>query len=464
MRRRVLLIAPRENSCRETEMYPSGALVLIGSMLHQRGHEVSIVHMTADGVDAAGIAEKTRRFEPDIVGITMNTFQTRSARDVCRAIRGVDRHCLLVTGGPHPSALGLDLFKDFPELDVVVYGEGELTFLDIVQGGDLSEIKGICYNGRMNPPRPYAENLDHIPLPDLDLIGGLERFSAPDPVRVKPSMYIMASRGCPYQCTFCNKSVWGNRVRFRDPELVIREVQWLHEKYGVREIFFQDDTFNLNRAWAEKVLGLIVEKGMNRSILYRTPFRANEALLDEGLLDLARRANFWLIFYGVENGNQGMLDRMRKGLTVAEIERAFRLTHQAGIKTYASIMVGNPGETSQTVADSIELIRRINPSYGGAAVAIPFPGTEFREEVLEKGHLLEPNYDAYEPSCCVIRTDALSREEIIACHQRVNELFHGRGKKKRNRVFRFFRRQSRRVMKAFQRSPFRWNGKKSSRG
>lgn len=426
MPKKILLINPQENKFRETEMYPSGALLLIGSMLKEREYDVSIIHMIADKIDINGLRRKIRDFEPEIAGITMNTFQTKSAREISSAIKATDKNITVVTGGPHPSALKLDIFKDFPDIDIVVYGEGENTFLEIVEGKDLKDIKGICYDGKINEPRPYNENLDYIPLLNLDLIGDVKKFTGVRPVRAKPSMYIMASRGCPFHCTFCNKSIWGSKVRFRKPQLIIREIEWLHKKYGVKEIFFQDDILNLNRVWLKKILNLIIENNLNKSITYKAPFKANRDLIDKDLLLLAKKANFWLIFYGVENGNQQMLDRMKKGITLEEIERAFRLTHEVGLKTIASFMIGNIEETKQTAKESITLAKRIRPSYAGFTIAIPLPGTELREELIKRKHLLEENYDFYSLNTCVIQTDELTKEDIIRLREIANKAVTGR--------------------------------------
>lgn len=413
---RILLVCPQENIPRTNEGYPSGALLLLGSMLHERGHEVSLVQMISDRVDIAGIEQRVRTFKPDIVGITMNTYQTRSAREVSSAVKKISRQILVVTGGPHPSALKLDTFRDFPDMDVVVCGEGEETFMELASGKPLSEINGICYENRVNPPRPLIQNLDHIPLTNLDLVGGAEgikRFQGPYPGGPMPSMFIMASRGCFGRCKFCNTpSFWGSKVRTRSPESVIAEIEWLHGKYGIREIYFQDDTFNANKSWAEEVLNRIIEKGLNRNITYRLCFRVNEALLTDELLHLAKRANVWLIFYGVENGNQEMLKSMGKNIKVEEIERAFRMTHDAGIKTVTSFLIGNIGETRKTVYDSIELAGRLQPYVAGFSMVIPFPGTALRDEVIAKGHLLEEDYDLYGAEQCVIRTDDLAPDAM----------------------------------------------------
>ena len=414
---KILLICPQENIPRSSEGYPSGALLLLGSMLHERGHEVAIVQMISDRTDNAGIEQRVRAFGPDIVGITMNTYQTRSAREVSRAVKKVSKQILVVTGGPHPSALKLETLRQFPDIDVVVCGEGEETFMEIADGRPLAEIQGICYGDTMNPTRPFIQDFDYIPRPNLDLVGGIEgmkRFHGPYPNGAMPSMFIMASRGCFGRCKFCNTPVfWGSRVRTRKPEAVVSEIEWLHRMYGIREIYFQDDTFNANKQWAETVLNLIVTKGLNKNISYRLCFRVNKTLIDKELLRLAKRANVWLIFYGTENGNQEMLKAMGKNVSIEETERAFRLTHEAGIKTITSFLIGNVGETRKTVYDSIALAKRLKPYVVGFSLAIPFPGTTLREELIDKGHLLEQNYDLYGAESCVIRTDDLTPNDLV---------------------------------------------------
>lgn len=413
---KIMLICPQGNIPSTTEGYPSGALLLIGSILHEKGHDVKIIQMVADQLDNAGVEESIRVFCPDIVGITMNTYQTRSAREVSQIVKRVSNDILVVVGGPHPTALKLEILRDFHDIDIVVYGEGEETFLDIVNGKPLEEIAGICFGDTINPPREFIQDFDYIPLPNLDLIGGKEgikKYNGPYPQGQRPAMYIMASRGCFGKCKFCNTPVfWGSRIRTRKPESVVSEIEWLHNMYGIKEIYFQDDTFNANKQWAETVLNLIVERGLNTDISYRLSFRVNHSLLDKDLLLLAKRANVWLIFYGTENGNQEMLLSMGKNVKIEEIERAFKLTHEVGIKTITSFLIGNMGESRKTVNDSIDLAVRLKPYVAGFSTVIPFPGTKLRDEMKSKGHLLEETYDRYGADECVIRTDELSPEAI----------------------------------------------------
>jgi len=422
MTKKILLINPLSNDrSARSEVYPSGALILIGTILANRGHSVKIIHMLADQVGTAEITNIITDFQPQVVGITMSTFQTKSAQELCRIVKQVDKNILTVVGGPHPSALKLKVLKEFPDVDIVVVGEGEESFVEIVEGQDLKEIKGIGWRFkgevRMNEPRPLAD-LDALPLPNLDLID-LARFTGANPVGARPTMFIMASRGCPFKCVYCNKSVFGDSVRYRKPAAIIKEIIWLHQRYGVKEIFFQDDTFNLDRKWAEEIFRLIMENGLNKDIVYKAPFRANRRLVDAELLTMAKKAGFWLIFYGVENGNQQMLNKMKKGLTLAEIKRAFTLTHQAGLKTVASFIIGLPGEDKKTVEDTYKLWKELKPFSGGLSPAIPLPGTEFEEIVVRQGQLTVAGYDEYSPNKFIVRTDALTIKELEHLHDQM---------------------------------------------
>jgi len=204
------------------------------------------------------------------------------------------------------------------------------------------------------------------------------------------------------------------------PERVIEEVEYLHRRWGIQEIFFHDDTFNLKRDWAEEVFELLIKKGLDK-LRYKAPFRANEKLVDLHLLRLAKRAGVWLIFYGVESGNQKMLDRMTKGLELGEIRRAFALTHKAGIKTTASFIVGYPGETPETIKQSQEFAVKLKPFWLGFSRLTPFPGTRVCEEVKEAGHLLETNHDLYRPDKVLARTEAMTAEEIEAAAKKLDD-------------------------------------------
>ncbi len=216
-----------------------------------------------------------------------------------------------------------------------------------------------------------------------------------------------------HNCTFCNTPLfWGKQVRYCKPMQVVDEVELLHNQYGINEIFFQDDTFNINHEWAFKIFEEIIRRGLNNKMLFKLDCRVNERLITKEFLDLAYKAGVWNIFYGIESGSQRMLDRMKKGITIPEIKRAVKMTHEAGIKTQCSFIVGMPGETVQTLRETDALLNEIKPTRYGWAYFCPFPNTPATEEVTAKGHKRDMDYAEYGYGKVMCRTDELSYEDL----------------------------------------------------
>ena len=398
---RVLLINPNYNYRTKTEMYPSGALLLFGSLLKKKGHIVKVIHMVSDQYTYPVFKEVLSGFHADITGITISTFQTRNTGEMVRDIQKITPQTKIIIGGPHPSAVGKDL-EGYKEVKFVL-GQGEDSILDLVEPGH----------------KPFT--LDDIPLPDLSLVN-LKAYIGCPPYGPKPSMFSMFSRGCPFHCTYCNKAIFGDKLSYRDPEACLDEIEYLNKDWGIKELIIQDDTFNLNRKWCEYILMGIIKRGLNKKMVFRTPCRANSNLVDTDLLKLMKEAGIWLIFYGVESGNQLMLDRMKKSLTLEEIKRAFTLTNKVGIKTEASFIIGLPGETRGTFEDSLNFCSEIKPFWVGFSTLIPFPGTPVTQELKESGYLLNEDYGSYMPGEVMSRTDTLTKEDIEKCADKAHKV------------------------------------------
>jgi len=380
---RILLIQPEFNTGKRLPETPSRALLILGTLAKQRGHDVRIAHQDIDEIDWD--------WKPEIVGITVNTFQVKSARSLVKTAK--NRGAKVIIGGPH--AVVWDKKVD-GNADKVVIGEGENAWLEFIGG------------------EPSINSIDDIPIPDYSLVE-LDRFTGVEPVGAMPSLAIMASRGCPYSCQFCNTPVfWGKKVKYTDPQHVVDEVELLHSQYGVDEIFFQDDTFNLNHKWSAEIFNGLIDRGLNKEMLFKIACRVNEKLLTKDFLELAKKAGVWNIFYGIESGSQYMLDRMKKGVTVNEIRRAVAMTKEVGIKTQCSFIVGLPGETLRTLAETDTLIKLIQPSWYGWGFACPFPGTELDKEVTESDYKYPQDYSEYCYGNVYCRTEMLNFGELKA--------------------------------------------------
>jgi radical SAM superfamily enzyme YgiQ (UPF0313 family) len=400
---RVLLVNPSYNFPVRHEMYPSGALLLLGTMAKQQGHEVKVLHMVADKLGVMDVVQISRDFNADVIGITVNTFQVATTKKLLSELRWYSKAKLII-GGAHPSSVGINEARiEFPDADYIICGEGEHHFLSILDKSTTID---------------KPQDLEYIVPPDLSLVD-LSRFKGAYPLGETPAIFLMAERGCIGQCSFCNRSIFGNKVRYRSPENVLLELRYFAD-YGIKEVFIQDDTFNLNHTWYEEILQRIIAEGLNKKMRFRAPFRADEKLVSEKVLKLAKEAGFWLLFYGVESGNQGMLDRMHKRLSLEEIERAVRLTKESGIKVETSFIVGLPGETEQTAEDTVDFYNKLLPFWSGCGVAIPFPSTEISREIHDQ--IKDIPYEEYYPGKVYFRTNELSREDILDCHKRLNKL------------------------------------------
>ena len=380
----ILLVKPHDNYPVAFEEAPSLALLTLGTLAENEGHIVHVLHMETDKVD---IRKALTKYHPDILGITCNTFQVKNAKEIAQAGRKWSKDLKIVIGGPHAPAY------DGVANDIVI-GEGETRWLEIIQS------------------KVVLEDIDDIPQLDYSLVN-LDKFTGISPVGAVPSMSMMASRGCPFNCSFCNTPVfWGKKVQYRDPRLVVDEINFLKGQYGIKELFFQDDTFNLNQEWAEAIFNYIIELELNEQMIFKICCRVNEKLFTQKFLDKARQAGVWNIFFGIESGSQYMLDRMHKDITVDEIRRAVDMTHKAHINSQCSFIIGLPGETPQTIQETLDLINEIHPSSKGFCYACPFPLTEHYNEALENGYIIERPYEEYGYGLIYCRTDAMTHQQL----------------------------------------------------
>jgi radical SAM superfamily enzyme YgiQ (UPF0313 family) len=246
----------------------------------------------------------------------------------------------------------------------------------------LSTVKGLVWRDGseivVNPPRPFIADLDDLPLPRHDLLP-LERYRAP--LVGGPYAFVVSSRGCPGGCRFCIKHVsYGSSVRYRSPEHVLAEVEQLVE-LGVRKIHMYTDLFTVNR---EHVMG-ICEGILERELPVKWTCNSRVDFVDAELLQTMKRAGCWMISWGIESGDEGMLKRMRKGITPEKVERALRWSKEAGIMNWGYFIIGLPGETEESIRRTIDFSKRLPLDLVLFHIAAPHPGTPFFFEVVENG-------------------------------------------------------------------------------
>jgi len=415
---RVLLIDPKVNLPIDVRNSPSLGLAYLAAVSEQRGDEVRVLDMQ---VEDSPLPQVVSESPPDVVGITATTVQIESAWRVARELRQLT-DTTIVLGGPHPTVLPAESVER-PEVDVVVRGEGELTWAELCGRLEKREsvggVEGITYqqNGEVihSPDGPVIEDVDSIPFPAFHLFR-MERYSNLQPTLDQidgPSYPLLSSRGCPYRCNYCSQ-ILPRGWRARSPESVVSEWRWLVKELGAAEVGVLDDSFNIDRKRALAICDLIIAEGLNHvPWIMINGIRAN--LADEELLGRMREAGCIRTAFGVESGNQRILDEVvHKQLTLDQVRAAFQAAKTVGMETIGFFIIGLPGETEETMEDTIRFACELDPVVANFSMATPFPGTKMYDQVLQQGSLLVHNWDefAFFENKAQFETDSMPAELV----------------------------------------------------
>ena len=296
--------------------------------------------------------------------------------------------CITISVGPHVTELSEEVLKNYPSLDFVIRGEGEITFAELLDkletGKELDDMKGIAYrdNGtiKINGDRPFIQNLDDLPLPRYDLLP-LNKYVYP--FIASKFTFVVTSRGCPYPCTFCRQPImWKGKVRSRSVDSVIKELKLL-KSIGVNNFLVHSDTFTVEKKFVLDLCKRMLDEKLNME------WGCNSRVdtVDQEMLKWMKRAGCWMIAYGIESGSQQILDNVKKGATVDQAKNAVIWTNDVGIKVYGYFIIGLPGETLETINETIALAKELPITFALFHVGSPYPGTEFYKEAKEKGWL-----------------------------------------------------------------------------
>ncbi len=349
--------------------------------------------------------ESIRKKSPQLIGFSCMTPHIKNGARLAKMIKDNFPDILTVVGGVHGSAIPEQTLSEFPQFDVVVCGEGEQTLVDLYHGclnNRLNQVAGIAYrieNGtdiRINAPRPMLKNLDDFPFPDRDMID-IEKYNRSHVSRgfsrkTRNIAEIMCSRGCPYDCIFCaSKVVHSRTVRFRSPENIIAEMEYLMDRYNIEHFSFLDDTFTLRKSVLKPVCEYMGIKGVS----FDSYSRVND--IDEEKMDIMVSNGCKKISFGVESGSPKILKLLKKGITVEQAARAFCIARKAGLHTIeATFMIGcHPDETLQDIEMTKNLIHKLRPDIMALNITIPYPGTEFNRILKERGILKSEDWDEF---------------------------------------------------------------------
>jgi len=383
----VLLINPPREIPQKVDFPPIG-LAYISAVLKKEGIETQV--LDASPFSWERLAGVIRQKTPRIVGISCWSMERCQAFETAKLVRKILPNAKIILGGHHATAFPRHIFIRTPA-DAVVIGEGELTALDLVRtmltNGNVGEVRGIAYSeaGKVltTEPRDFITDLDQIPYPSYSDFNLDDYLGMPDTEGRTAS--IITSRGCPHGCIFCSASqFWKRKWRARSPDNVLGEIEWLYHNQGVRNLTFFDDNFTVNKERAIAICRGII----NRSLNINYAASSHVTHIDKELLGWMKNSGCFRIDFGIESGSPKVLRNIEKRQTVGQIEETFRLVHDVGIKPRAYLLVGNPGETVETIEETVSLMKKIR-AYDSrtATITMVFPNTKLFELAKANGLL-----------------------------------------------------------------------------
>lgn len=367
---------------------PPFGLCSLAAIARAEGHGVQLLDCYAEKLTALQAAELLIARKPDCIGISATTEEIFPAAQLASLLHASLPDTPIVIGGVHVTSLPEETLARFPHFSLAVLGEAEATLPELLtalaEGMPLNEVAGLAIRTEKGisrtRPRPFIADLDLLPLPAFDLLPelGSHYIPAVTNYRFLPAVGLVTSRGCPGQCTFCDRTVFGNRLRTLSASRIVEQMRLLRDRYGMREICFYDDTLVAHRSRLEELCTLLIAEPMG--IAWSCNARVN--LVTPELLQLMRRAGCWQIAFGLESGDQELLDRLCKGITLAEGELAVKWSKEAGLAVKAFFIIGLPGETVETLRRTEKLALRLPLDDIILEYFTPFPGTELYAELL----------------------------------------------------------------------------------
>lgn len=351
--------------------------------------------------DESEILSRVNAFSPDIIGITSNfTAYCEDSFDVARLIKRHLPEVPLILGGAHASMDSENILKEHQYIDLIVRGEGEETFKDLIDciknGNKYQHLDGLVFrkDGKVvvNPKRTLLKDINLLPEPardllDLDSYMMINSFNMAE-VKDNPVLTVMTSRGCPFDCVFCStKVVWERRWRSRTPEKVVDEMENMINKYGVKEIAIYDDQFIAKRKRVEEICDIIISRKL--SISLSLPSGVSGWLLTEDLLVKMKKAGFYRLSLSIETGNEKTLKFIKKPVNLEKMFEIIKICHKLGFWVQSNFIIGFPYETRQEIEETIRYATDCNLDYALFLIAQPYAGAELYDMYTNDGKLMK---------------------------------------------------------------------------
>ncbi|MEM1581095.1 MAG: radical SAM protein [Candidatus Bathyarchaeia archaeon] len=407
--------------------------------------EVKVLDCNAQKVDWKQLENEIETFNPDIVASSaLATCNTYIVVRTLETAKKVNPNILTVTGGQHFTATAQESLEQYPEIDVIVRGEGEETLVELVKKAikpsDLRQVKGISFrhDGKIfhNPPRELIENLEQLPYPGYHLVKDLmdKYHFAAMAGRKAPYALIEGSRGCIHACAFCTQwKHWQRRWRGKSPKRIADEMEYCYNNFGSRFIWLTDD----NLGSGERIGGIADEvlKRHMKGLMWFAQARCDDIIRNEKFLPKLRSSGLRWVLLGVENPDQAILDEYGKNMKVEDAKKAVRLLKKHDIASQAMFIIGARKDTAKSIKKLREFVNELDPDFAIFTILTPFPGTKIYEEAKRNGWIEDFNWSHYDMIHAIMPTETLSRmelqEELYACYRS----FYGSWRRRLSGIF-----------------------------
>lgn len=420
---------------------PPLGLAYLAAVLEQHQFPVKILDALALGIEKSrkkkggflkvGLSKREIKkvvadFKPRLVGVSCgSTANAPDSHEVAAWVKEVDPKITVVFGGAHATACASQVLAD-KNVDLVVLGEGEETFLELAERLEskrkIDDLLGTCVRKKRkiitNSRRDFIANLDNLPDPARHLLPMeiyLQRQMMTREFSMRtPRTNIVTSRGCPGNCVFCSiHAIWGHRWRPRSPERVVAEMEHLKEKYGIREFYVLDDSVSIDKKRLIKICDLIIERQLN--IKWAAPNGVALWTLNEEVLKKMKKSGFYRITFGIESGCPQTLRFIRKPIILKKAKEIIDLCNRLGLWTHSTFIIGFPGETREDIEESVAWIINSGLDFATFYIATPYPGTDLHDEFVKQGLLKKGEEKKMRYSSVNVSgydTSSLTKEEL----------------------------------------------------
>jgi anaerobic magnesium-protoporphyrin IX monomethyl ester cyclase len=398
---------------------PPIGLALITAIIEKEGYPVTLLDANALNIlpeDIPGLVSGA-----DVIGLTATTPTISTALRIAEYIKQANPSVKIVMGGAHATMLPEETMSSSPAIDVIVKGEGDETIIKLLKALEdnlpLESIAGIVYRTdgkiRQSPDRTSIFDIDTLPFLAYHQLPLKSYQPHPPHGMFSPFAAIVTSRGCPYRCAFCSKPVFGSRFRAQSPARVVDEIAYLQDRFGVKEIAFYDDSFTVDKNRVHAIADRIMHSGLK--INWTCETRVN--LVDKSLLRHMKQAGCYAVSYGIESASPEIIKSLHKDTTIPQVEEAVALSREAGLLVIGYFMLGSPGETPDTIRQTIDFAKKLKVDFAQFSVTTPFPGTELydiymqnRKEVVSWDSFVYAGTD--NPTTPLFESDKLTREDL----------------------------------------------------